>query len=94
MTTQQNPFEDAIREVVRQLTDHQLTKRAPDIPAIDTRRLIYCLIRDRSASYKEAEKECTLDNVLVEFGISARQTYYNWDKKYKFYYEKMHQSKK
>ena len=92
--TPQNPFENAMREVVREMTDKQLTKRAPDIPAIDYRRLIYCLIRDRIASYKEAEKEQTLDIVLVEFDVSSRQTYYNWDKKYRNYYEKTLLSKK
>ena len=89
MTTQQNQLENAMREVVREMTDHQLTKRVPDLPAIDIRRLTYCLIRDRIAAYKAVEKEYTLDNVLIDFGVSARQTYYNWDKKYKDYYEKM-----
>lgn len=89
MTPQQNQFENAMREVVHEMTDKQLTKRVPDLPAIDIRRLTYCLIRDRIAAYKAAEKEYTLDGVLIEFGISARQTYYNWDEKYRYYYEKM-----
>lgn len=89
MTFKQNPFEDAMRDVVRQMTNYQLTKRVPDLPTIDIRRLTYCLIRDRIAAYKAAEKEYTLDGVLIEFGISARQTFYNWDEKYRSYYEKM-----
>lgn len=89
MTTQQNQLENAMIEVVREMTDHQLTRRVPEIPAIDYRRLTYCLIRDRIAAYKAAEKEYTLDVVLIEFGISAKQTYYNWDDKYRSYYEKL-----
>ncbi len=89
MVTQQNPFEDAIRDLVRQMTDHQLTKRAPYIPAMDMRRLTFFLIEDRIATYKEAEIERTLDAVLLEFGITSRQTYYNWYEKYHRYYQAM-----
>jgi len=89
MTTQQNQFENATRKVVREMTDKQLTKRVPDIPAIDYRRLTFFLIEDRIAAYKEAEIDRTLDVVLLEFGITSKQTYYNWYEKYHRYYQAM-----
>jgi len=89
MTTQQNPFEDTIREVMREKTKNQLTKRVPNIPAIDSRRLTFFLIEDRIAAYKNAEIDRTLDAVLLEFGITSRQTYYNWYEKYHRYYQAM-----
>lgn len=88
----QNKIELTIREVVRAMTEKQLTKRVSDLLAIDTRRLTYCLVRDRLAAYKEAKKKITLDNVLIEFGISSKQTYYNWDKKYRSNYEKLQEN--
>ena len=89
MTTQQNQFENATRKVVREMTEKQLTKRVPDIPAIDYRRLTFFLIEDRIAAYKEAEIDRTLDVVLLEFGITSKQTYYNWYEKYHRYYQAM-----
>ena len=67
MTPQQNQFENATRKVVREETKNQLTKRVPNIPAIDSRRLTFFLIEDRITTYKEAEIERTLDAVLLEF---------------------------
>lgn len=87
MTTNINPFEHAIRNVVRELTDQQLTKRVPDIPVIDYRRLTFFLIEDRITVYKDAEIHRTLDAVLLDFGITSRQTYYNWYEKYHRYYQ-------
>lgn len=89
MTPQQNQFENATRKVVREETKNQLTKRIPNIPAIDSRRLTFFLIEDRITTYKEAEIERTLDAVLLEFGITSRQTYYNWYEKYHRYYQAM-----
>ena len=89
MTTQPNQFERAIRNVVREMTNKQLTKLVPNIPTIDPRRLTYCLIEDRIADYKSVEKEHTLDTVLLEFGITSRQTYYNWYEKYHRDYQAM-----
>lgn len=89
MTPQPNQFETATRKVVLERTEQQLTKRVPDIPAIDYRRLTFFLIEDRIAAYKNAEIDRTLDAVLLEFGITARQTYYNWYEKYHRYYQAM-----
>lgn len=87
--TEINQLELSIRELVREMTKQKMTKRVPDIPAIDTRRLAFCLIEDRMALYKEAEKKVSLDKVLIEFGITSRQTYYNWYEKYHPSYQAM-----
>ena len=89
MTPQQNQFENATRKVVREETKNQLTKRVPNIPAIDSRRLTFFLIEDRITTYKEAEIERTLDDILLEFRIKSRQTYYNRYEKYHRYYQAM-----
>ena len=89
MTPQQNQFENATRKVVREETKNQLTKRVPNIPAIDSRRLTFFLIEDRITTYKEAEIERTLDAILLDFGSTSRQTYYNWYEKYHRYYQAM-----
>ena len=80
-----NPFERAILNVTRDMTNQQLSKRIPDIPSMDYRRVTYCLVEDRIAAYKAARIKVTLDAILLEFGITSRQTYYNW-------YEKFHSS--
>jgi hypothetical protein len=82
----QNPFERAIMHVMRNMTSEQLAKRVPDIPAMDYRRLTYCLIEDRIAAYKAAGIKRTLDNVLTEFGIT-KKAYYSWYEKYHFFYK-------
>ena len=82
----QNPFERAIMHVMRDMTSEQLAKRVPDIPAMDYRRLTYCLIEDRIAAYKAAGIKRTLDNVLSEFGIT-KKAYYSWYEKYHFFYK-------
>lgn len=82
-------FERAIVELVREKTNEQLSKRVPDIPNLDYRRLTYCLIEDRIAAYKAAGIKLTLDEVLLEFGITSKQTYYNWYEKYHSYYQAM-----
>ena len=87
MTSPINPFERAILNVTREMTYQQLSKRIPDIPQMDYRRLTYCLIEDRIAAYKAAGFRTTLDDVLLEFGITSRQTYYNWYEKYHSYYK-------
>ena len=89
MTNQINPFECATMNLVREMTEQQLSKRIPDIPQMDYRRLTYCLIEDRIASYKAAGIKMTLDEVLAEFGITSRQTYYNWYEKYHSSYQAM-----
>ena len=81
-----NPFERAIMHVMRDMTSEQLAKRVPDIPAMDYRRLTYCLIEDRIAAYKAAGIKRTLDNVLSEFGIT-KKAYYSWYEKYHFFYK-------
>ena len=82
----QNPFERAIMHVMRDMTSEQLAKRVPDIPAMDYRRLFYCLIEDRITAYKAAGIKRTLDNVLTEFGIT-KKAYYSWYEKYHFFYK-------
>ena len=82
----QNPFERAIMHVMRDMTSEQLAKRVPDIPAMDYRRLTYCLIEDRIAAYKAAGIKRTLDNVLTEFGIT-KKAYYSWYEKYHLFYK-------
>ena len=86
MTTNINPFERAIMRVMRDMMSEQLAKRVPDIPAMDYRRLTYCLIEDRIAAYKAAGIKRTLDNVLTEFGIT-KKAYYSWYEKYHFFYK-------
>ena len=86
MTTTINHFECAIMHVMRDMTSEQLAKRVPDIPAMDYRRLTYCLIEDRIAAYKAAGIKRTLDNVLTEFGIT-KKAYYSWYEKYHFFYK-------
>jgi hypothetical protein len=84
-----NPFERAIMHVMRDKTYEQLSKFVPDIPDMDYRRLTFCLIQDRIAAYKAAKKKCSLDKVLDAFGVTSRQTYYNWYEKYHSYYQAM-----
>ena len=91
MTSKQNPFERAIMHVMRDMTSEQLAKRVPDIPAMDYRRLTYCLIEDRIAAYKAAGIKRTLDNVLTEFGIT-KKAYYSWYEKYHSYYKQCNNS--
>ena len=83
-----NPFERAIMQVMRDKTYEQLSKRVPDIPAMDYRRLTFCLIQDRIAAYKDAKIKHTLEDVLTEFGIT-KKAYYNWYEKYHSYYQAM-----
>ena len=89
MTNPINPLERAILNVTREMINYQLTKRIPDIPQIDYRRLTYCFIEDRIAAYKASGIKITLDEVLLEFGITSRQTYYNWYEKYHSYFQAM-----
>lgn len=91
MQNQFNYLESAITDLVREKTDYQLTRRIPDIPSLDYRRLFYCLIADRIASYKEAKIKVTLDCVLQEFGIT-KKAYYNWYEKYNSYYKQCKKS--
>ena len=86
MTNLVNPFERATMNLVREMTEQQLSKRIPDIPQMDYRRLTYCLIEDRIAAYKAAGIKRTLDNVLTEFGIT-KKAYYSWYEKYHSYYK-------
>jgi hypothetical protein len=83
-----NPFERAIMQVMRDKTYEQLSKRVPDIPAMDYRRLTFCLIQDRIAAYKDAKIKHTLEDVLTEFGIT-KKAYYNWYEKYHSYSQAM-----
>ena len=89
MTTKINPFERATMLLVRDMTNEQLAKRVPTIETIDPRRLTYCLIEERIASYNAANIKRSLDEVLIEFSITSRQTYYNWYEKYHSYYQAM-----
>lgn len=89
MAIKQNHFERAIIHMMRDMTSEQLAKRVPDIPQMDYRRLTYCLIEDRIAAYKATGIKLTLDEVLLEFGITSKQTYYNWYEKYHSYYQAM-----
>ncbi|MBO4690077.1 MAG: hypothetical protein J5621_04310 [Paludibacteraceae bacterium] len=84
-----NPLERAIIDLAREMTKEQLSKRIPDIPQMDYRRLTYCLIEDRIAAYKAAHIKQTLDDILTEFGITSKQTYYNWYEKYHSSYQAM-----
>ncbi len=84
----QNHFERAIILLVREMTKEQLSKRVPDIPFMDYRRIIYCLIEDRIAAYKAAKKKHTLTDVLAEFGITTT-AYYAWYEKYHSFYQAM-----
>ena len=86
-----NALESAIIDVVNNEVSQRLTKRIPDIPSLDYRRLFYCLIADRIASYKEAKIKVTLDCVLQEFGIT-KKAYYNWYEKYNSYYKQCKKS--
>ena len=83
-----NPFERAIIHIMRDKTYEQLSKRIPDIPAMDYRRLTFCLIQDRIAAYKDARIKHTLEDVLTEFGIT-KKAYYKWYEKYHSYYQAM-----
>lgn len=89
MATNINHFERAIVHMMREMTSEQLTKRVPDLSIMDYRRLTYCLIEDRIAAYKAAEIKRSLDEILAEFGITSRQTYYNWYEKYHSYHQAM-----
>jgi len=88
---QTNSFERAIIELAREMTEKQLSKRVPDIPHMDYRRLTYCLIEDRIAAYKDAGIKRTLDVVLMEFGIT-KKAYYAWYEKYHFHYKQCKKS--
>ena len=81
-----NPFERATMNLVREMTEQQLSKRVPDIPQMDYRRLTYCLIEDRIAAYKAANVKITLGDILAEFGIT-KKAYYSWYEKYHSYYK-------
>ena len=91
MTNPINPFERAIMNVTREMTEQQLNKRIPDIPQMDYRRLTYCLIEDRIAAYKVAGMKLTLDKILAEFGIT-KKAYYSWYEKYHSYYKQCKKS--
>ena len=91
MQNQFNYFESAIIDLVREKTDYQLTRRIPDIPSLDYRRMTYFLIEERIAAYKAAKNKQTLDCVLQEFGIT-KKAYYNWYEKYNLYYKQCKKS--
>lgn len=88
MTTEINPFERAIIDTVRDMTNERLAKRVPTIPMIDYRRLTYCLVEDRIAAYKAAGIRHSLNDVLSEFGITTT-AYYAWYEKYHAFYQAM-----
>lgn len=87
MTTT-NDLERTIMLYVRDMTTKQLSKRVPTIPTIDYRRLTFCLVEDRIATYKAAGIKHTLNDVLTEFGISTT-AYYAWYEKYHSFYQAM-----
>lgn len=91
MATQINPLERAIMDVAREMTEQQLSKRIPDIPPMDYRRLTYCLIEDRIQAYKNAQIKITLYNILADFGIT-KKAYYSWFEKYHSYYKQCKKS--
>ena len=84
-----NPLERAAIVIVRDMTNQQLSKHIPDIPSMDYRRVTYCLVEDRITAYKTAGIKISLNAILLEFGITSRQTYYNWYEKYHSYYQAM-----
>ena len=81
-----NPFERATIDLVREMTELQLSKRVPNIPQMDYRRLTYCLIEDRIVLYKTAGMKRALECTLAEFGIT-KKAYYSWYEKYHSYYK-------
>ena len=91
MQDQINHIERAIMDVAREKVDYQLTRRIPDIPSMDYRRLTYCLIEDRIAAYKQAKVKKRLEDVLNEFGIT-KKAYYSWYEKYHSYYKQCKKS--
>jgi hypothetical protein len=86
MTNSVNSFERAIIDKAREMNEQQLSKRIPDIPQMDYRRLTYCLIEDRIQAYKAAGIKITLENVLTQFGIT-KKAYYSWYEKYHSFYK-------
>lgn len=86
-----NALESAIIDVVNNEVSQRLTKRIPDIPSLDYRRMTYFLIEERIAAYKAAKNKQTLDCVLQEFGIT-KKAYYNWYEKYNSYYKQCKKS--
>ena len=86
-----NPLERALMNKAREMTQQQLSKRVPDIPQMDYRRLAYCLIEDRIAAHKEAGKKNALEKTLFEFGIT-KKAYYAWYEKYHSYYKQCRNS--
>ena len=83
-----NQTERAIVECVRERTRVELAKRLPSIDNIDYRRLTFCLVEDRIATYKAAGIKRTLNDVLTEFGITTT-AYYAWYEKYHSFYQAM-----
>ena len=84
-----NQTERAIVEVVRERTRMEIGKYVPSIDTINHRRLIYLLIEDRMALYKEAGIVKTIPEVLTEFGINSPHTYYDWYEKWHKVYQAM-----
>ena len=90
-----NKLELTILHVVRDMTNEQLAKRVPDIPAMDYRRLTYCLIEDRIAAYKASKIKRTLEYHGFKIRVQ-RPTSYTWEMNTQIqdanleYYKKLH----
>lgn len=83
-----NFLECAMLIEAHRLTLDQLNGRIPIIPAIDYRRLAYCLIRDRIDLYRTHGIKRTLNDVLSEFSVTTT-AYYAWHEKYHSFYQAM-----
>lgn len=81
-----NQTERAIVECVRERTKEELSKRVPNIAAVDGKRILFCIVQARIDAYKEQGIKKPLTEIVAGCGITA-PTYYNLLEKYNSVYK-------
>ncbi len=76
-----NRTEQAIIEIMLQISVQQLNSRTEQADHIQRQRLIYFLIEARRAAYKVLQIKKTMLDILAEFEVS-RPTYDDWYSKW------------
>ena len=79
-------LECAAMEAERMRMEKEVTKRVPNIPNIDGRRILFCAVQTRIDAYKEQGIKKPLTEILTGCEITA-PTYYSLLEKYNSVYK-------
>lgn len=79
-------LECAVMGIERRRVSEELPKRVPNIPGIDGKRILFCVVQARIDAYKEQGIKKPLTEILAGCGITA-PTYYSLLEKYNSVYK-------